>query len=69
MSGATLEVMPQMEINQTLEAPQKHGSGPIVGIIIILIVVLLGALYFWGALLNSKEEPETLPLITGEVQI
>ena len=40
------------------------GSGPTVGIIIIVILLVLGALYFWGAHLNSQNNPEDqLPLI------
>lgn len=35
----------------------KESSGPIVGIIIIVLLAFFGALYFWGALLNQKQNP------------
>lgn len=42
----------------------KSGTGAIVGIIIILVLLLAGALYFWGALLNARNKPAAeLPLI------
>ncbi|MBV9159032.1 MAG: hypothetical protein JO019_00335 [Candidatus Kaiserbacteria bacterium] len=42
--------------------PQKPtGSGPVIGIIVIVIMLIFGALYFWGAQLNKTSEP--LPLI------
>ncbi len=44
----------------------KSGSGPIVGIVIIVVLVLFGALYFWGAALNARGETSPLPLIPGD---
>ncbi len=39
--------------------PKKSGSiGPIVGIAIIIIVLLLGGLYFWGEQLKKEDELE-----------
>lgn len=40
----------------------KPSSGPIVGIIIIVLLMLVGALYFWGARLNQRDIDQ-LPLI------
>jgi len=40
---------------------EKKSVGPIIGIIIIVIVLIAGALYFWGATLNKSE---ALPPIT-----
>ena len=37
--------------------------GPLVGIIIIVILLGFGALYFWGAYLNKKNSVEQLPFI------
>lgn len=42
----------------------KGTAGPIAGIIIVVILMILGGLYFWGAQLNQEEE--TLPLIPGD---
>ncbi|MDO8576117.1 MAG: hypothetical protein Q7R90_02275 [bacterium] len=45
---------------------QKTPIGPIVGIVIIVALLILGALYFWGAHLNARDNPENnLPLILG----
>ena len=38
-------------------APAKS-AGPIVGIIIIIVVLIIGALYFYGAQLNHQPAPE-----------
>ena len=35
--------------------PQKHSWGALIGIIIILLVLVVGALYFWGAKLAKEE--------------
>ncbi len=48
------------------QAPAPHDkkpAGPIVGVIIIVLLLIFGALYFWGAHLNKQSE--TLPLIPG----
>jgi hypothetical protein len=42
---------------------ERSGIGPTVGIIIIVVLVLFGALYFWGAYLNSKNSVEQVPFI------
>ena len=44
-------------------APKKASVGPTVGIVIILVLLILGAFYFWGARLNQTAAP--LPLIPG----
>lgn len=41
--------------------------GPVVGVIIIVLLLIIGALYFWGAHLNAqKNANDTLPLIQGD---
>lgn len=45
---------------------KKSSSGPIVGIIIIVLLMLVGALYFWGARLNQQNAEDQLPLIPAE---
>lgn len=45
--------------------PHQKKSGPIVGIVIIVVLLIFGALYFWGAYLNAKDTEEQLPLIQG----
>jgi len=45
----------------------KKSSGPLVGTVIIVVLLLIGALYFWGAALNRKNTVDQLPLIQGDV--
>ncbi|GEM_PF-2114230 len=55
--------------NQTdhlLPPASKSPVGPIIGVIIIVALLIVGALYFWGAHLNAQNNPENnLPLILG----
>jgi hypothetical protein len=50
-----------------MTAPQKKkgGMGATVGIVIIVILLMFGGLYFWGARLNQGA-PQQLPLIPGD---
>ncbi len=50
--------------------PQKHddGAGPIIGAIIIVILLVFGALYFWGQKLNRQPSPDA-PLVKSSVSI
>lgn len=44
--------------------PEGHPSGsagPIFGIVIIIFLLIIGALYFWGAHLNAQNNRETNP--------
>lgn len=34
---------------------QETSFGPIFGIVIILVFVIIGAFYFWGHLLNERD--------------
>lgn len=45
---------------QQPETPEKKGGfGPIAGITIIIILLVLGGLYFWGAQLNNQAASES----------
>ena len=45
---------------------QKEPVGPLIGIGIIVILALFGALYFWAAVVNGRiNSSDQLPLITG----
>ena len=46
--------------------PRKGGSGPTVGIIIILVVLIVGGLYVWGASMNRPNPTDNLPFIPGD---
>lgn len=43
---------------------RSKSVGPTVGIIIVVVLMLLGALYFWGARLNREQAP--VPYIPGD---
>ena len=45
--------MNPVEQNQPLGAEKESRVGPVVGIIIVVIVLVLGALYFWGQKLSN----------------
>ena len=56
-----------LEINEHLLPPaQKNSIGPIVGAVIIVALLILGALYFWGAHLNAQDPEDQLPFIPGD---
>jgi len=44
----------------------KSSAGPLFGIVIILGVLILGALYFWGAHLNAQKAQDQVPLIPAD---
>ncbi len=50
----TPETMP--EIKKVADETSAKGSiGPLIGSIIIIIVLVIGAIYFWGDMLNKKD--------------
>jgi len=44
----------------------KSGAGGLVGIIIIIVLLMVGALYFWGAHLNNQSEQSQVPYIPAD---
>lgn len=48
-------------------APEKKPVGPVAGIIIVILLMIAGGLYFWGAAINAKNgaDTNTPPLILG----
>lgn len=60
--------MPPTEMPQSTPSTQpqkKGGMGPLFGIVIILVLILAGAFYFWGKALNSQEQNPP-PYIPGD---
>ena len=47
------------------QTPASSSLGPVIGAIIVILVLGLGALYFWGARLN-EQTPDDLPFIPGD---
>ena len=53
--------------DRLLPPAQKPSYGPIIGIIIILVLLIIGAFYFWSAHLNQQPNPENqAPFIPAE---
>ncbi|HEX4799208.1 MAG TPA: hypothetical protein VFV22_01590 [Candidatus Paceibacterota bacterium] len=61
--------------NQNTTSPTHHG--PVLGLLVIILVVILGGLYLWGSILNTQEpvapqvinnEPET-PRAEADIEI
>ncbi len=47
--------------------PESHvGIGPWIGTFIIIVLLLFGGLYFWGAYLNRQNSVEQLPFIPAD---
>lgn len=49
------ETAPQnhQEISREIQSVRKTSIGALVGSIIIIIIVIIGALYFWGRMLDQ----------------
>lgn len=54
--------MPPMGMEQ-----KKSGVGALVGSIIVILILVLGALYFWGGKLTKEETGTTLEQGSDEV--
>lgn len=46
--------------------PDRKPVGPIAGAIIVIILLVAGGLYFWGAKLNSQMQPQEMPYIPDD---
>lgn len=46
------------EFNSSEKNSEAKSTGPVIGSVIIILVLIIGALYFWGAKLN-KEQNQT----------
>lgn len=55
------------DIPQTSSPDSTGKAGPIIGIVIIIFVLLLGVLYFWGQRVNTTMTPEETQTYT-EIQ-
>jgi uncharacterized protein HemX len=42
---------------------KENKIGPVAGIIIVVIILIIGALYFWGKKLNEKQPAAIDPLV------
>ncbi len=67
MPNARVDYNARMPPQPNLLSPKKkEPAGPMVGVVIIVILAIFGALYFYGAVMSSRNaQREQLPLITG----
>ncbi len=48
-----------MDYPSNFNKSAEHSVGPIVGAVIIVLILVLGGLYFWGERLNESQESLT----------
>lgn len=46
--------------------PPKSGIGPIAGAIVVILLLVAGGLYFWGATLNEEVMNNSIPYIPSD---
>lgn len=51
--------------NQT---PENKPAGPVIGVVIIILILIVGALYFWGAKLNKEASRTPEDILNAEDQ-
>ena len=56
---------PTQNPGSTPPTKQPEGMGPLVGIVIIVVMLALGALYFWGKRLNEQAPVPYIPSDTA----
>lgn len=58
-----------MEMEKNNQTNEEHVSlshhGPILGMLIVILIVILGGLYLWGSMLE-KNEVEIVPIVNNE---
>ena len=48
-----------MEQNNNMDKSNSGGMGPLIGSILVIIILIVGAIYFWGSKITPKDiEPE-----------
>lgn len=63
--------MEENNFNQNINTPQFGGSqkksmGPVIGIAIIVVIIIFGGLYYWGAQINKQEAKDLQESLTAE---
>lgn len=57
----------QQPENNMPTQPEKSSTGALIGSIIVIIILILGAIYFWGGKLNKSEN--TMPTENTETSV
>ena len=62
LNGEQMPVSPMSSRGGLPPAPPKHSIGPVAGAIIVILLLIAGGLYFWGAQLNQQQDmPPYIP--------
>jgi hypothetical protein len=60
------------QVNQMQAGAPKRSLGPIIGIIVVVALLIIGGLYFWGEKLSTTSTPAqenpSLPPVTSGTQ-
>ncbi|MEK7088207.1 MAG: hypothetical protein AAB952_00485 [Patescibacteria group bacterium] len=56
-----------MEPNAT-QTSENRPAGPVIGVVIIILILVVGALYFWGAKLNKEANQTPEDILSAEDQ-
>lgn len=56
-----------MEPNAT-QTSENRPAGPVIGAVIIILILVVGALYFWGAKLNKEANQTPEDILNAEDQ-
>jgi hypothetical protein len=56
------------KLNTPLEFHEAHHArlGPILGVLILILALILGGLFLWGSMLAEKEAPMLPPIVNNE---
>jgi len=60
MENETMQPNTPVEQSPIQVAPQKTSTSGIIGTVIIIALIILGGLYFWGKRINTQKEMNTL---------
>ncbi len=61
--------------NMMMQEPKKSAVGPVIGLIIILAIIIIGSLYFWGKRVddqtqNTQVQPvQNETFVEGDIQL
>lgn len=65
--GSETPMAPAQE-DQMRPVSPKGGVGPLIGSIIVIVILVIGAIYFWGDMLNKQDagQKPTAPLSVND---
>ena len=55
--------MEPQNTNVMMNQPTRSPIGPVIGLIVILAIIIVGGLYFWGERVNETATIDTAPTV------